>query len=51
MQNSLRITLVKDKTTTGDKDTAKLHTLPTSTEIDVDLCEPLLEITKSQAFA
>ena len=42
---------VKDKTTAGDKDTAELHTLPTSTEIDVDLHEPLLEISESQAAA
>ena len=45
----LRITIVKDKTTTMDKDTAELHALPTSTEVDVDLREPLLEITESQA--
>ena len=44
----LRIT--PDNTTnTGDKNTAELHTLPTSTEINVDLREPLLEITESQA--
>ena len=45
----LRITPVKNKTTAGDKDTAELHTLPTSTEVDVDLREPLLEINESQA--
>ena len=45
----LRITPVtKDKTTTGDKDAAELHALPTSTEVDVDLREPLLEISESQ---
>ena len=40
----LRITPVtcKDKTTTGDKEAAELHTLPTSTEVDIDLREPLL---------
>ena len=47
----LRISPVKDKTTTGDKDTAELHALPTSTEVDVDLREPLLEISESQAAA
>ena len=42
-----------DKITTGNnfKDTAELHALPTSTKIDVDLREPLLEITESQAAA
>ena len=41
----LRITQVKGKITAGDKDAAELQALPTSTEIDVDLREPLLEIT------
>jgi hypothetical protein len=45
-----RITPVKDHTRGGDKDTAELQTLPTSTEINVDLREPLLEITESQAI-
>jgi hypothetical protein len=45
----LRITPVKDQTRAGDKDAAELQALPTSTEIDVDLREPLLEITESQA--
>ena len=45
----LRITPVKDKITTGDKDAAELQALPTSTEVDIDLREPLLEITESQA--
>ena len=45
----LSITPVKDKTTAGDKDAAELQALPTSTEVDVDLREPLLEITESQA--
>ena len=43
----LRITPVKDQTRAGDKDAAELQALPTSTEINVDLREPLLEITKS----
>ena len=43
----LRITPVKDQTRAGDKDAAELQTLPTSTEIDIDLREPLLEITES----
>ena len=47
----LRITPVKDKTITGDKDAAELHTLPTSTAVGVDLREPLLEISESQAAA
>jgi hypothetical protein len=47
----LRITPVKDQTRAGDKDAAELQALPTSTEIDVDLREPLLEITESQAAA
>ena len=47
----LRITPVKDQTRAGDKDAAELQALPTSTEIDVDLREPLLEITESQAVA
>ena len=47
----LRITPIKGKTTAGDKDAAELQALPTSTKIDVDLCEPLLEITESQAIA
>ena len=45
----LRTTPVKDQTRAGDKDAAELQALPTSTEIDVDLREPLLEITGSQA--
>ena len=45
----LRITPVKDQTRAGDKDAAELQALRTSTEIDVDLREPLLEITESQA--
>ena len=47
----LRITPVKEQTRAGDKDAAELQALPTSTEIDVDLREPLLEITESQALA
>ena len=47
----LRITPVKDQTRAGDKNTAELQALPTSTEIDVDLREPLLEITESQAIS
>ena len=43
----LRITPVKDQTRAGDKDAAELQALPTSTEINVDLREPLLEITES----
>jgi hypothetical protein len=46
-----RITPVKDPNTAGDKDAAELQALPTSTEIDVDLREPLLEITESQVIA
>ena len=42
----LRNTPVKGKTTAGNKDTAELQALPTSTEVDVDLREPLLEITE-----
>ena len=39
---------VKDmQTTGGDRNVAELQTLPTSTEIEVDLREPLLEITAS----
>ena len=45
----LRITPVKDETTAGDRKNTELHTLPTSTEIGVDLREPLLEITESHA--
>ena len=44
----LRITPVKDQTRAGDKDAAELQALPTSNEIDIDLREPLLEITESQ---
>jgi hypothetical protein len=44
----LRITPVKDQTRQGDKDAAELQALPTSTEINVDLREPLLEITEPQ---
>ena len=47
----LRTTPVKDQTRAGDKDAAELQAVPTSTEIDVDLREPLLEITESQATA
>ena len=47
----LRVTPVKDQTRAGDKDAAELQALPTSTEIDVDLREPLLEITELQAVA
>ena len=47
----LRITPVKAQTRAGDKDAAELQALPTSTEIDVDLREPLLEIAESQAIA
>ena len=49
----LRITPgpVKDKTTAGDKDAAELQALPKSTEVDIDLREPLLEIIESQATA
>jgi hypothetical protein len=47
----LRNTPVKDQTRTGGKDAAELQALPTSTEIDVNLREPLLEITESQAAA
>ena len=39
------------QTTTGDKDIAELKSLPTSTEVDFNLREPLLEITESQATA
>ena len=45
----LRITPVKDETSAGDRKNTELLTLPTSTEIDVDLREPLLEITESHA--
>ena len=45
----LRTTLVKDQTRAGDNYAAELQVLPTSTEIDVDLREPLLEIIESQA--
>ena len=45
----LRITPVKDETTAGDRKNTELLALPTSTEIDVDLREPLLEITESHA--
>ena len=38
-----------ENTAAGGMEAAELHTLPTSTEIDVDLREPLLEITESQA--
>ena len=47
----LRITPVKDQTRARDKDAAELQALPTSTEIDVDLREPLLESTESQVTA
>ena len=43
----LRITPVQDQTRGGDKDAAELQALSTSTEIDVDLREPLLEVTES----
>ena len=45
----LSITPIKGKTTAGDKDASELQARPTSTEVDVDLREPLLEITESQA--
>ena len=45
----LSITPIKGKTEAGEKDAAELQAFPTSTEVDVDLCEPLLEITESQA--
>ena len=47
----LRITPVKDQTRAEDKDATELQALPTSTEISVDLREPLLEITEWQATA
>ena len=48
----LRITPVtENKNIKGDEDVAELHTLPTSSEIDVDLREPLLEISESQVAA
>ena len=47
----LRITPVKDQTRTGDKNAAELQALPTSTEVDIDLRESLLESTESQAIA
>ena len=49
----LRITPgpVKDKTTARDEDAAELQALPKSTEVDIDLREPLLEIIESQATA
>ena len=47
----LRITPVKDETSAGDRKNTELLALPTSTEIDVDLREPLLEITESHAAA
>ena len=47
----LRITPVKDQTRAGNKDTAELPALPTSTEIDIDLREPLLDITDSESQA
>ena len=45
----LRITPAKDQTRAGDKDATELQALPTSTEINIDLREPLLEVTESQA--
>ena len=45
---------VKDmQTTEGDRirNAAELQAFPTSTEIDIDLREPLLEITESHAAA
>ena len=45
----LSITPIKGKTEAGDKDAAELQALPTSTEVDVDLREPLLETIESQA--
>ena len=45
----LRITPAKDQTRAEDKDATELQALPTSTEINIDLREPLLEITESQA--
>ena len=49
----LEITQVKDQiiARAGDKDATELQALPTSTEIDVDLRELLLEVTESQAIA
>jgi hypothetical protein len=49
----LRITPVKDQSTAGlgGKNNTELQALPTSTEIDVDLREPFLEITESQVAA
>ena len=47
----LRITPVKDQNRTGDKNAAELQALPTSTEVDIDLRESLLESTESQAIA
>ena len=45
----LRITPVtENKNIKRDENAAELHTLPTSTEIDVDLREPLLDISESQ---
>ena len=43
--------VTKDRNIKGDKYAAELHTLSTSTEIDVDLREPLLEISESQVAA
>ena len=51
LSKTLMVTPVRDKTTTEDNEATELHTLPTSTEVDVDLREPLLEITESQAAA
>ena len=47
----LRITPVKDETTAGNSNAAELQALPTSTEVDVDLREPLLEIIESQTYS
>jgi hypothetical protein len=42
---------LKTKLEWGIKMLLNYRPLPTSTEIDVDLREPLLEITESQAFS
>ena len=48
----LRTTPVtKDKATARNKNAAELRALPTSTEIDIDLRESLIEIIESQAVA
>ena len=47
----IRIAPVQDNTTMEGGETAELHALPTFTEVDVDLREPLLEVTESHAVA